>query len=113
MTSFYPNFAKIRKAVGLPTWYQVPLESQKALKVNLHYERHEIQIIINNKLVNKVTIDNPMTKIDIGNIEGIININPDPSDLCNLGRMFINIAHDDVDALEWIYDAVEVKVISL
>lgn len=112
-TSFYPNFGKIMKAVGLPTWYQVPLESQEPLKVDLHCKRHEIHILVNNKLVNKVSIDNLLTDINIGHHEAIININPDPSNLHNLGRMFINIAHDDVDALEWLYDAVEIKVIGL
>lgn len=110
MTFYYPNFGKIIASRSLPNYYQVPLESQTPLDADLYQTKHEICIFVNNKMVHNVTVDTVLNDIEICSHEAIINIHPDPNDSTILGLMFIQLGHDDVDALDALYDAVEIKV---
>jgi hypothetical protein len=114
MTTFLPNFGKIRTTTTLPGYYQIPIETTQDFHGEQLYKTdHQIKIFINNALFKTVTLDDLLVDIVVGNHNAIVNINPDPSEPDNLGLLFIQLSHDDVDALDELYDTVEIKVYTM
>ena len=103
--TYTPNFGKISSTPHIPGYFQIPLETSEP--ITSFGSDVTVEILVNGVVIHQVDIDEILNDIMIDDQPAIININPDPSNPCMLGYMFIQNSNIDMDA---IHDAVKIVV---